>query len=82
MKRLRDYVKEFIAKHPHLKEQVDDLVQLCFDEIEQGGSIEHEIDLAINSIDQLLEEDDDDYDDNLGGTGHGDISYSDADQGL
>lgn len=80
MKRLRDYVKEFIAKHPHLKKEVDDLVQLCFDEIEQGGSIEHEIDLAIDSIDQLLEEDED-YED-LGGTGHGDISYSDADQGL
>lgn len=80
MKRLRDYAKEFIAKHPHLKEEVDDLIQLCFDEIEEGGSIEHEIDLAIDSIDQLLEEEED-YED-LGGTGHGDISYSDADQGL
>lgn len=80
MKRLNDYVKEFIAKHPHLKEKVNDLVQLCFDEIEEGGSIEHEIDLAIDSIDELLEEDED-YED-LGGTGHGDISYSDADQGL
>ena len=36
MKKLRDYAKEFIAKHPHLKEQVDDLVQLCFDEIEEA----------------------------------------------
>ena len=80
MKRLRDYVKEFVAEHPHLKEEVNDLAQLCFDEIEQGGSIEHEIDLAIDSIDQLLEEEED-YED-LGGTGHGDISYSDADQGL
>jgi hypothetical protein len=80
MKRLRDYAKEFISKHPHLKKEVDDLVQLCFDEIEEGGSIEHEIDLAIDSIDQLLEEEED-YED-LGGTGHGDISWSDADQGL
>ncbi len=82
MKRLIDYAKEFIAKHPRFKEEVNDLVRLCYNEIEEGGSVEHEIDLAINSIDQLLEEDDDDYNDDLGGTGHGDISYSDADQGL
>lgn len=80
MKRLNDYAAEFISKHPQLKEEVNDLVQLCYDEIEQGGSKEHEIDLAIDSIDELLE-DDEDYED-LGGTGHGDISWSDADQGL
>lgn len=54
--------------------------EIDFDEIEEGGSIEHEIDLAIDSIDQLLEEEED-YED-LGGTGHGDISWSDTDQGL
>lgn len=48
MKRLNDYAAEFISKHPHLKEQVDDLVQLCYDEIEQSGLKEHEIDLAID----------------------------------
>ena len=80
MKRLTDYTKEFISKHPQLKEEVDNLVQLCYNEIEEGGSKEHEIDLAIESIDQLLEEEED-YED-LGGTGHGDISWSDADNGL
>ena len=81
MKRLLDYAQEFIQKHPQLKEEVLEFVQLAQDEIEQGGSIEHEIDSAISSIDELLEDyDEDDYD--LGGTGHGDISYSDADQGL
>lgn len=82
MKRLLNYANNFIKEHPQLKEEVMEFVQLAYDEIEEGGSKEHEIDLAISSIDELLDEEDDDDDDNLGGTGHGDISYSDADNGL
>ena len=50
---LNKYAKDFIEKHPQHKEEVKDLVQLCLDEIGEGGSVEHEIQLCINDIDQL-----------------------------
>jgi hypothetical protein len=48
------YRREFLIERPDLQEQVDDLLQLMFDEIEQGGSTDHEIDLFISSCDDLL----------------------------
>lgn len=54
MKQLIEFAKEFIQKHPQHKGEVIDLVQLCKDEIEEGGSISHEINLCIGSIQDLL----------------------------
>ena len=50
-----EFGREFIAKHPHLKEEVKDLFQLMKDEIEEGGSVEHEVYLFIGSCNDLLE---------------------------
>lgn len=47
---------ETIRKHPSLFEQITDLYFLCEDEIEQGGSEQHEIELCIGSIDELISE--------------------------
>lgn len=52
-----DYAKEAIATYPQFKEKILGILQLCLDEIEQGGSPQHEIELAINDIDQLIESD-------------------------
>lgn len=51
---LKKYAKDFIDKYPQHKDKVNDFVQLCLDEIEEGGSIEHEIQLCIGSINELL----------------------------
>ncbi len=55
-----DYLKEFceekIAEHPELKEQIVDLYYLAQDEIHEGGSTFQEVGLAIESINQLIEE--------------------------
>ena len=68
------------VKHDNISE--DETPNLAVDTYRNFGfKYGEKIDLAINSIDQLLEEEDEDYED-LGGTRHGDISYSDADQGL
>ena len=46
--------KEFLTKHPELEEQVDDYLQLMFDEVEEGGSIQNEMDHFITACEQLL----------------------------
>lgn len=49
-----DYCKKKIAKHPEHKEEIFDFFELCFDEIEDEGSEAHEIELAIESIEQAI----------------------------
>jgi hypothetical protein len=56
MKEAVEFAKEFIKEHPNLKEEVVELLELCQSEIEEGGSPTHEVELCINSIKQLLEE--------------------------
>lgn len=54
-KTLIEYARKIIAEKPALKAEVLDLVQLCNDEIEEGGSPEHERSLCYESIKQLTE---------------------------
>lgn len=55
-----DFKKEFLAKHPNLKSEVDDYFQLMLDECEDDcASVQHEIDLFIGSCEELLTEDED-----------------------
>ena len=54
LKRAVDYGNEFIKKHPQHKDDVKNYFQLMKDEIEEGSSTEHEIDLFIGACDDLL----------------------------
>ena len=56
MKQLVQDLREVITKFPQLKGQVNDFYQLCRDEIEEGGSEQHEIDLCRQSVKELIEE--------------------------
>lgn len=47
---------EFIAKNPGYAKDVNDLYELLQLEIEEGGSPEHEFELFINSVEQLLKQ--------------------------
>ena len=49
--------REFIAKHPEHKAEVLDYFQLMKDEVEEGGSVENEIDHFILACEDLLIED-------------------------
>lgn len=40
--------------YPNLKEEIDSIVQLCKDEIEEGGSPNNEISHAFHALDELL----------------------------
>lgn len=50
------HAREVVEKHPSLKEEIEDLLELCESEIEAGESATHEIELCFGSIDELVEE--------------------------
>lgn len=54
IKRATEFGREFIKNHPQFKEEILDLYQLMKDEIEEGGSTDHEMDLFIGSCEDLL----------------------------
>jgi len=56
MKQLREDLRAIVAKYPQLKDEVNDFYQLCQDEIEEGGSEQHEIELCRGSVQELVDE--------------------------
>jgi hypothetical protein len=50
------YADEMIKKYPVLKNDIIDYVNLAIDEIEEGGSPDHEWELAYDSIKELVSE--------------------------
>lgn len=49
-----DFGNEFMQKHPEHKKEVREYFQLMKDEVEEGSSVEHEIDLFIGACNDLL----------------------------
>jgi hypothetical protein len=41
---------------PKLKHEINDLVELALNEIEDGGSVSHEIQLCMSDIEELIKE--------------------------
>lgn len=56
MKQLVEDLRKVIAKFPQLKEGVNDMYQLCKDEIEEGGSEHGEIENCRQAVKDLIEE--------------------------
>lgn len=54
MENLRKLVRDSIKSHPQHEEEIRDLFQLCLDEIDEGGSVQHEISLCQNDIEELI----------------------------
>ena len=54
IQQLRHHVRDIIVKHPEKRSEVLDLLELCMDEIEEGGSPSNEIHLCVSSINQLI----------------------------
>lgn len=51
---LKDFVAEKCMEHPELKDQIMDYYELALSEIEEGNSVSNEIKAAINSINDLI----------------------------
>lgn len=56
MKELLKYATEMITKYPSKLDEINDLLDLCRDEIDEGGSEAHEIELCAEDIRQACEE--------------------------
>lgn len=52
---LKTFVNQSIKSHPQHEEEIKSLFYLCLDEIEEGGSIDNEIQLCIRDIEELIE---------------------------
>jgi len=53
---LRTFIKEKIEQYPNLKDKIMDLYELCLQEIADGDSVSHQVDLCIFDIKELIEE--------------------------
>jgi hypothetical protein len=53
---LRKHLIQVIKEYPDLKSDIVSLWQLCLDEIEEGGSQIHEIELCLSDVDELIKE--------------------------
>lgn len=51
---LIDYCSEARKKYPDLEDQINEYYELCMTEIDDGGSIPHEIQLCVNDIEELI----------------------------
>lgn len=49
-------INKQIKENPSLKEEILDFYELAINEIEDGGSSQHEISLCLESINQLKQE--------------------------
>jgi hypothetical protein len=56
IKDLIEWAKEKAKACPKLKDYIDDYVQLAIDEIEEGSSVSHEIQLCMSDINELIKE--------------------------
>ena len=51
-----NWCKNKIEMHPNLKQEINDFYSLAQTEIADGNSEQHEIDLAINDINDIIKE--------------------------
>ena len=53
---LIEWAKEKAKSCPKLKDYINDYIQLAIDEIEEGASVSHEIQLCMSDINELIKE--------------------------
>lgn len=56
LQQFKKEIKEQIVKYPLLKEDILDFYELAINEIEEGSSATHEIELCLQSINDLIDE--------------------------
>ena len=51
---LKLYAQKFLKEHPELEEEIKDYYQLALDEIEQGSSVDQEINSFVQGVEDLI----------------------------
>jgi hypothetical protein len=54
IKELMAFCRQAISQHPELAPQISDLYELALCEVQEGGSEQHETELAMRDINELL----------------------------
>ena len=54
MEQLLEFASQTTKRYPALKSDIEELIELCIMEIEEGGSATHEIELCWASIKDLI----------------------------
>lgn len=54
MEQLLEFAKQTMERYPALKSDIEELIELCIMEIEDGGSERHEMELCWTSIQDLI----------------------------
>lgn len=54
LKDFKNKCVEYINKYPELKSEILDIYNLCLSEIEEGGSVQHEISLGMADLEDLV----------------------------
>ena len=55
IQQFKNWVQDKVNLHPNKREDILEFFWLAIDEIHDGGSEQHEINLAVNSINELIE---------------------------
>ena len=53
---LLETCKEAVKKYPHREKEIQELYYMADEEIEEGGSEEYEVELALGSLKEIEEE--------------------------
>lgn len=53
---LKKWAEDLSEKHPQFEEEIRDLYFLAEMEVQHGGSEPHEVELAINDIEELIKQ--------------------------
>ena len=51
---LQAFGDEVIKKHPHYKDEVVGLLELCISAIEEGSACQHEVNLCWHDLEELM----------------------------
>jgi hypothetical protein len=55
IQQFKNWVQDNVNLHPTMRVEILEFFWLAIDEIHDGGSEQHEINLAVNSINELIE---------------------------
>ena len=56
LQELQTFINKSTKDNPEIKFDILDFYSLCISEIEEGGSEMHEVELCMNSIEELIKE--------------------------